>query len=47
MIPLSAENPGAAARVEPGLLLAHSREALDAALAIRRVSEATSSDRLH
>jgi hypothetical protein len=47
MFPLSAENPGAAARVEPGLLLAHSREALDAALAIRRVSEATSSDRLH
>jgi hypothetical protein len=47
MIPLSAEDPGAAARIEPGLLLAHSREALDGVLAIRRASEATPSDRLH
>ncbi len=47
MIPLSAEDPGAAACIEPGLLLAHSREALDAELAMRRASTATASDRLH
>ncbi|MBW2494427.1 MAG: hypothetical protein JRE43_06715 [Deltaproteobacteria bacterium] len=47
MIPLSAEDPGAAAHVEPGLLLAHSREALDGALAIQRAAEAPASERLH
>jgi hypothetical protein len=47
MLPLSAEAPGVAAGCEPGLLLAHSREALDRMFAIRRASEATPSDRLH
>jgi hypothetical protein len=47
MISLSAENPGAAVGAEPGILLAQSREALDAVLAIRRASEAPSSGRLH
>jgi hypothetical protein len=47
LIPLSAEDPRAAVRAEPGLLLADDREALDRVLAIRRASETTSSDRLH
>ncbi len=46
MIPLSAGNPKTAP-VEPGLLLAHSREALDAVLALRRGSGVTASDRVH
>jgi hypothetical protein len=47
LIPLSAEDPGADAGVEPGLLLAEDREALDRALAIRRAAEVAPSDRLH
>ncbi len=47
LIPLAAEDPAAAARVEPGLLLAADCEALDRMLAITRASEVTSSDRLH
>jgi hypothetical protein len=47
LIPLSAEDPTAAVHIEPGLLLADDREALDRVLAIRRALEATSSDQLH
>jgi hypothetical protein len=47
LIPLSTEDPTAAVRIEPGLLLADDREALDRVLAIRRALEATSSDQLH
>jgi hypothetical protein len=47
LIPLSAEDSAAAARIEPGLLLATDGEALDRVLAIRRVSETSTSDRLH
>jgi hypothetical protein len=47
LIPLSAQDSGAAARVEPGLLLAEDREVLDRSLAIRRAAEVTPSDRLH
>ncbi len=47
LIPLSAEDRGAAARLEPGLLLADDREALDRVLSIGRASEATAPDRLH
>ena len=47
LIPLSAANPGAAARIEPGLLLAEDAEALDRELAIGRVLGASASDRLH
>jgi hypothetical protein len=47
LIPLSAEDPAAAARIEPGLLLANDGEALDRVLAIRRALETSSSDRLH
>jgi hypothetical protein len=46
-IPLRAEDPGAAADAEPGLLLAENREALDRALAVRRAIEPANSDRLH
>jgi hypothetical protein len=47
LIPLSAEDPGADVRVEPGLLLADDCEALDRVLAIRRAAEITPSDQLH
>jgi hypothetical protein len=47
LIPLSAEDPTAVVRIEPGLLLADDREALDRVLAIRRALESTSSDQLH
>jgi hypothetical protein len=47
LISLAAEDPDAPARVEPGLLLADDREALDRALAIRRAAEVTPSDQLH
>ncbi|MCH8083762.1 MAG: hypothetical protein IH885_05965 [Myxococcales bacterium] len=47
LIPLGAEDPAAAARIEPGLLLADDREALDRMLAITRASEVATSDRLH
>jgi hypothetical protein len=47
LIPLHAEDPAAAVRIEPGLLLANDREALDRMLAIARAHEAASSDRLH
>jgi hypothetical protein len=47
LIPLRTEDPAAAARIEPGLLLADDREALDRLLAIGRALEASSSDRLH
>jgi hypothetical protein len=40
-------DPGAAARAEPGLLLADDREALDRALAIRRAADVAPADRLH
>ncbi|MCH7645369.1 MAG: hypothetical protein IH974_11105 [Myxococcales bacterium] len=47
LIPLRAEDRGAALRIEPGLLLAEGREALDRVLAVGRASEAAASDRLH
>ena len=47
MIPLSADDPGVAACSEPGLLLAHSRDALDQMLALQRASAGATSDRLH
>jgi hypothetical protein len=47
LIPLSAEDPAATARIEPGLLLADDGEALGRVLAIRRALETSSSDRLH
>jgi hypothetical protein len=47
LIPLRADDPAAAARIEPGLLIADDRDALDRVLAIGRASEAVSSDRLH
>jgi hypothetical protein len=47
LIPLSAEDSAAVARIEPGLLLATDGEALDRVLAIRRASEVSVSDRLH
>ena len=47
LISLGAEDPDAAARAEPGLLLADDREALDRALAIRRAAEVAPSDQLH
>jgi hypothetical protein len=47
LIPLSTEDPTAAVRIEPGLLVTDDREALDRVLAIRRALEATSSDQLH
>jgi len=46
MIPLSAGDPKTVP-IEPGLLLARSREALDALLAVRRSSGVTPSDRVH
>ena len=47
LISLGAEDPAAAARAEPGLLLADDRAALDRALAIRRAAEIAPSDQLH
>jgi hypothetical protein len=47
VIPLSAKDPGPAARSEPGLLLANDREALDRVLATGRASQVPRSDRIH
>jgi len=44
---LRADDPAAAARIEPGLLIADDRDALDRVLATGRASEVVSSDRLH
>jgi hypothetical protein len=46
-IPLTVDDPISGTPVEPGLLLADDREALDRMLAIRRALESPSSDHLH
>ncbi len=47
LIPLSDENLAAAERIEPGLLLAEDRAALDRVLAIARATDTAFSDQLH